>query len=156
MTTSALIVRPLSVEVLAFLGGVIDARGHVEVSMRHDRPQPRLAVTTRRRPLLDHLCTLTGTKLTDDAREYARRPCGEHCRETHSHVARQSAKWRVDSARATVVLWAVRPFIVGQVDEVGRALSAGLAAWPAARGNTGAQMAALGWPLPPAGVALST
>lgn len=133
---------------IAFVAGIIDARGHIEVSMRHDKPQPRLSVTTKRVELLEWLGKITGTKVSYDTRGYERRPCNEHCNQQHSHVVRQSAKWRVDSSRATVVLFNVAPHIVGQRKEVLEALRVGMASWPAARGDTAAQMARLGWPLP--------
>lgn len=131
-----------------WFAGVIDARGHIEVSLRHDKPQPRLSVTTRRLGLLHHLAALTGVEISVDERGYVRRQCSDHCQEPHVHV-RQSAKWRVDSARATIVLWNVRPHVVAMRSEVEMALRTGLQAWPAARGNTGMQMAALGWEIPP-------
>lgn len=140
---------PVPHEAAVYVAGVLDSRGHIEVSMRHERPQPRLSVTTRRVHLLEHLATLTGTTVSVDARGYERKPCGEHCSERHSHVVRQSAKWRVDSCRATIVLFNVSPFIVSQRAEVLEALRVGLDAYPAARGNTATQMARLGWALPP-------
>lgn len=133
---------------IAFLAGIIDARGHIEVGERHGFLQPRLAVTTRRTELLDYLCMRTGTSKSDEDRPYERRPCGSHCTDAHQHVVRQSAKWRVDSGRATVVLWNVKPYIVSQRAEVLRALRIGMDAWPPRRGNTGTQMLALGWALP--------
>lgn len=138
----------LSFESIVWVAGVIDARGHIEISDRHDKPQPRVTITTRRITLLDRLAQLTGTKVSADDRGYSRRPCTHHCTDQHVHVVRQSSKWRVDSARALVVLAAVQPYVVAQRDEVAEAIAVGLRSWPAARGNTGAQMAALGWPLP--------
>lgn len=134
---------------IPYVAGVVDCRGHIEISLRHDKPQPRLSVTTRRIELLLYLASLTGTKVSEDNRGYERRPCGEHCDGRHQHVVRQSAKWRVDSARATVVLWNVLPYIIGQTDRAREALLAGLEAWPALRGDTGKQMTKLGWELPP-------
>ncbi len=134
---------------LAFVAGVLDARGHIDMNDRHGRPQPRLSVTTRRVELLQHLAQLTGTTVREDDRSYDRRPCGVHCTEHHSHAVRQSAYWRVDSSRATIVLYNVQPFIVCQRVEVAQALAAGLESYPAARGDTAKQMKALGWALPP-------
>lgn len=131
-----------------YVAGVIDARAHIEVLNRHGKPQPRLSVTTRRVDLLQYLSRITGTRVSYDNRGYQRRPCGEHCGAPHSHVVRQSAKWRVDSARATIVLYNVAPFMVSRKDEVAEALRVGLDVWPAARGNTGALMKELGWHLP--------
>lgn len=143
--------KPIPVE---FIAGIIDARGHIEVNMRHDKPQPRLSVTTRRRELLEWMATVTGTAVSYDNRGYERKPCSEHCSQTHSHVVRQSAKWRVDSSRATVVLFNVAPHIVSQRPEVLEALRVGMAAWPAARGDTAKRMAELGWVLPEKGAPL--
>lgn len=133
---------------LGYIAGIIDARGHIEVQLRHGTQQPRLSVTTRRLALLEHLAQLTGTNVSIDNRGYERRPCGEHCSEAHSHVVRQSAKWRVDSSRATIVLYNVVPLLVSQRAEALAALRIGLQAYPARRGNTADQMSALGWALP--------
>lgn len=143
--------EPLPDETIAYVAGVLDARAHVEVMSGRGRgPQPRLSVTTRRLDLLEHLAGLTGTKISLDSRGYQRRPCVAHCVERHEHLVRQSAKWRVDCLRATIVLFNVQPFIVSQRIEVANALAVGLTAYPAARGNTAKQMAALGWALPEA------
>lgn len=128
-----------------WVAGVIDARGHIDVNDRHGRPQPRIRVTTARVGLLGRLAELTGTTVRTDGRGYERRPCGEHCRERHSHVARQSAYWNVDSARATVVLANVLPYLLDQYDRARWALLTGLDVWPPQRGDTLARMAALGW-----------
>lgn len=134
---------------LAYVAGVIDARAHIETTNRHGKPQPRLSVTTRRLALLEHLATLTGTNVSHDNRGYEKRGCGEHCGTAHIHVARQSAKWRVDCLRATIVLFNVQPYIVAQTVEVAEALRVGLESYPAARGDTAKKMARLGWELPP-------
>lgn len=133
---------------LAHIAGVIDARGHIEMNNRHGKLQPRLSVTTRRVVLLEYLANHTGVRISYDERGYHKRGCNEHCHEPHIKVARQSAKWRVDSLRATVVLYNVQPFIVSQVSEVAEALRVGLESYPAARGSTAKQMAELGWDLP--------
>ena len=133
---------------IEYVAGVIDARGHIEMNGRHGRPQPRIRVTTRRVELLQYLAALTGSSVVVDNRGYEKRPCSEHCTDRHTHVARQSAQWTVDSARATVVLHSIRPFVHAQADTVARALASGLTVWPPLRGNTVAQMAALGWSTP--------
>lgn len=134
---------------VAYFAGVIDARAHVEVlSGRGRGPQPRLSVTTRRIALLEHLAAQTGTKISHDNRGYARKSCAEHCAEQHVHVVRQSAKWRVDCLRATIVLHNTLPFLVAQRAEALEALRVGLEAYPAARGDTAKKMTALGWSLP--------
>lgn len=133
---------------VAYLAGVIDARGHVEVNVRHDRPQPRIRITTRRFGLLSHLAECTGTKVYADDRGYERRPCSNHCHEPHVHVVRQSSRWTVDSSRATIVLYNIEPFIVDKRDEVRTALMAGLDAFPPTRSNVPEVMVRLGWAIP--------
>lgn len=134
--------RPVPV---AWVAGVIDARGHIEVVDRHGRGQPRIRVTTARTALLHRLADLTGTTVKVDARGYQRRPCGSHCDERHSHVARQSAYWNVDSARATIVLANVLPYLVDQHAAARTAMLTGTNVWPPARGDTAKRMAGLGW-----------
>lgn len=136
--------------VVAWAAGVIDARGHIEVNARHGKGQPRVRITTKNLPLLERLAVLTGTRVVTDRIGYNRRPCTDHCVEQHTHIAWQSIQWTVDSARATIVLCNVRPFIVAREVDVARALDAGLAAFPPERGDTPRQMAALGWELPSA------
>lgn len=133
---------------IPWFAGVIDARGHIDLNVRHDKPQPRLSVTTRRMDLLIFMSEHTGTQISVDNRGYEKRPCGAHCKDKHVHVARQSAKWRVDSSRATIVLYNVQPYIISQVTEVRKALEIGLQSYPAARGNTAKKMQKLGWELP--------
>ena len=142
--------RPLLVETswLPYFAGVVDARGHIELNSRHGHPQPRVRVTTRRRELLEWLAARTGTTVVEDSRGYNRKLCGEHCSEQHVHVARQSAQWTVDSSRATVVLYAIQPYVIAQAAEVRRALLSGLERFPPAHGDVPRQMAGLGWPLP--------
>lgn len=132
----------------AWIAGVIDARGHIEAHNRHGHIQPRVRITTRHMPLLSALAGFCGNKIVLDERGYSRRPCGDHCVDQHSHVVRQSAQWTVDSARATVVLYNVVPFMHAQREEATLALEAGLQRFPPARGDLPAQMLALGWVLP--------
>lgn len=138
----------VSADEIRFIAGVIDARGHIEVNRRHERHQPRIRVTTKRHELLEWLAAATGTKVRRDTRGYERRPCSAHCRSQHVHVVRQSSYWTVDSGRATIVLYAVQPFIVCQVNEVRHGLLVGLDAFSTAKSDTAQQMAQLGWPLP--------
>ena len=133
---------------LHWVAGVIDARGHIELNDRRGTPMPRIRVTTRHVPLLQRLADLTGVKVRSDDRGYQRRSCGVHCTEQHVHVVRQSASWTVDSTRATIVLYAVSPFMVARHTEAIATLRIGLDSYPPQRGDTTKQMAALGWPIP--------
>lgn len=136
---------------VAYVAGVIDARGHLRLEMRHGKEQPRIAVTTRKISLLTVLSDLTGTKISMDDRGYQKRPCSEHCKDQHVHVVRQSAKWRVDCVRATVVLYNCLPFMVAQRDDALALLRVGLDNYQPSRNGTAAAMQRLGWDLPTVG-----
>lgn len=133
---------------IAYLAGILDARGSFEINIRHAYPQPRLRVTTRRVELLGWLAEKTGTGVVEDTRGYHRKLCGEHCTEQHVEVVRQSASWMVDSSRATVVLYNVQPHLISQQTEGRKLLLAGLERFPPARGDVPKQMAKLGWKIP--------
>jgi hypothetical protein len=138
----------MDVPPFAWIAGVIDARGHIESHNRHGHVQPRVRVTTRNVELLGTLARFCGNKVVLDERGYDRRPCGDHCTSQHQHMVRQSASWTVDSARATVVLFNVVPFLYAQRTTASLALEAGLKRFPPARGDLVPQMVALGWELP--------
>lgn len=135
---------------IAYLAGILDARGLFEINVRHTYPQPRLRVTTRRTELLSWLAERTGTAVVEDSRGYNRKLCGTHCQDAHVHVARQSAQWTVDSSRATVVLYNVQPYLISQQSQGRKLLLAGLERFPPAKGDVPRQMAQLGWKIPSA------
>lgn len=135
-------------QTIAFVAGVLDARGHIRVESRRGRPEPRIRVTTRRAELLTYLASLTGTRLHVDDAGYERRPCSAHCRDAHQHAVRQSAYFNIDATRAFIVLFNVRPFIVCQLNEVRAALEVGWGNYPPPKSATVAQMERLGWPIP--------
>jgi hypothetical protein len=138
----------LDLDEIAWVAGVLEARGHVEVTDRRGNPAPRLRVTTRKHELLVELARLTGNRVVKDERGYQKRPCGEHCRDQHVHVVRQSTQWTADSSRATIILAATMPYVRTRRVEFLRALEAGMRQWPATKGDTAKKMKALGWPMP--------
>lgn len=129
---------------LAFISGVIEARGHIEVGKRG----PRIRITTARTPLLTYLAKHTGVKVVHDDRGYQRRPCSDHCEQPHSHYVRQSTQWTVDSTRATIVLHNVMPYLIDTQPKAKKALATGMKNYPPARGDTITQMKKLGWETP--------
>lgn len=135
---------------LGYVAGVIDARGHITVNER--RPgnlTPRVRITTRKADLLHWLADRTGVTVKTDDRGYARRPCGDHCTERHSHQVRQSAYWNVDGARAVIVLHGVLPWLVVSRFDAIEAIRAGSLLWPIEpRSEVTEAMRRLGWPIP--------
>jgi hypothetical protein len=133
---------------IAWFAGVIDARAHLESHNRHGHVQPRVRVTTREEALLEELARWTGAKVVLDDRAYSRRPCGEHCQNQHSHIVRQSKQWTVDSARATILLHNLLPYLRVKRERAVVCVQAGLLRFPPARGDTHTQMLELGWEMP--------
>lgn len=134
---------------IAFIAGVIDCRGHITINERHTGyPQPGVRVTTRRTSILAYLARTTGNRVVEDSREYVRRPCLDHCDESHQHVARQSSIWTVGAGKATIILFNIQPYIVSQKEQIQAALDVGMAAWPTVRSTTVEAMKRLGWTIP--------
>lgn len=130
---------------IGYIAGVIDARGHIETHPT----RTRVAVTTKRKQLLQWLATHTGVGITLDDREYHKRGCTEHCELPHQHSQRRSAYWRVDGIRAGIVLASCYPYLVEQRLEAHAALQSLADRWPAApsRHELCREMKRLGWPL---------
>lgn len=134
---------------IPFIAGVIDCRGHIYINERHTGfPQPGVRVTTKREGILQHLAQATGSRTVLDTREYVRRPCLDHCDESHQHVNRQSAIWTCGAGKATIILYNIKPYVVSQTDKVNEALEVGLLAWATVRANTVEAMRRLGWSIP--------
>ena len=72
--------------------------------------------------------------------------CSEHCGEKHQHVQSMSGRWSVTGAKATVVLWNIRPYQHLQVKAADTALVVGLGT--GYKPATVARMAELGWDVP--------
>ena len=127
---------------------MLDARGAIRTEVRHGTLTPRIRVTTRRAELLAELTRLAGGNWTPDNREYHRKVCGIHCKDQHLEVARQSAYWNADAARATIILYSCAPFMVAQRDIALEVLEIGLRNFPPDRGNTVRLMRDIGWRIP--------
>ena len=132
---------------VAWIAGVLDARGHIRLEARRGVPQPRIRVTTRKTALLEHMASLTGTKPRYDTAGYERRNCSEHCKHKHEMV-RQSAYWDCDGIRATIILHSCLPHMVAQRAEAMEVLRVGYEQYSAARNGIAASMLRLGWTVP--------
>jgi hypothetical protein len=89
---------------------------------------PSIALSNGNIDMLHYLATLTGTRAITTRRTYVKAGCTEHCREKHQHVMSVSGRWSVTGAKATVVLWNIRPFIQLQTEQVRTDLVVGLSA----------------------------
>jgi hypothetical protein len=89
---------------------------------------PSIALSNGNIDMLHYLATLTGTRAITTRRTYVKAGCTEHCREKHQHVMSVSGRWSVTGAKATVVLWNIRPFIQLQTEQVQTGLVVGLSA----------------------------
>ncbi len=128
--------------VLPYFAGIVDARGSIGINLRNNHPQPRIRVMTGRLRLLEWLAGMTGVGVMTC------RPCSDDCTKRHYHTVRQSTQWTVDSSRAPIVLYNIRPFLIAQADLARDAYLAGVDVYPPARGNVPEQMRKLGWRLP--------
>jgi hypothetical protein len=89
---------------------------------------PAIAISNGNVEMLQYLAKLTGTRAVTTRQQYVKAGCSEHCREKHQHVMSVSGRWSVTGAKATVVLWNIRPYIHLQTEAVQTALVVGLGA----------------------------
>lgn len=130
---------------LAYVAAVIDSLGGVRVRHASGTDLPMVYAHGN----ADVLATLgewTGTRVVVTRRNYSRAGCAEHCPHPHQHIVSVSGRWSLTGAKATVVLWNVRPYLRVHADDARAALVVGTAA--PFKPATPAKMAALGWDLP--------
>lgn len=132
---------------LAYVAGILDALGRFRVHTSDEGTRlPHVGVSSPNLALLRDLADLTGVTVTNVVRDYNRVGCGEHCTAAHLHVDSITGRWQLVGHRATVVLAAVEPYLIGQHATAVDLVDLGLAA-PHKR-QTAAAMARLGWPTP--------
>jgi hypothetical protein len=133
---------------LAYVAGVVDLLGLIRVrTLPESGTQlPVVQMHGNHLPTFSYLGELTGTKAIVVRRDYARAGCAEHCREKHLHVTSRSGRWSLTGAKATVLLWNVRPYLRVQADAAREALEVGLRTHH--KPGTLRRMAELGWELP--------
>lgn len=134
---------------IPYAAGIVDSRGHIELTVRRGIATPRVRVTTRRDEITGWLSKWTGVEPHVDTRGYDRRGCSEHCDAKHQHISRQSTYWNVDAARAVIVLYNVLPFMVCSTITATGALSQAQPSWPVKpRTEITEAMRRLGWTIP--------
>lgn len=137
--------EPLSVTQLAYVAALIDTRANLTTRRARDAVLPQVEISGRPFPALEWLGQITGVRVVPTQRAFVKVGCSEHCAEKHIHVSSLSGRWFVSGAKATIVLAAVRPYLMlrrGQVDDLidlGRQVGH--------KGATVTEMAALGWPV---------
>lgn len=140
----------LEVGTLAYVAGVIDHQGLIRTrTLPHGTELPLVGLHGPNTRMLDFLAELTGTRAITTRRSYSKAGCAEHCKEKHQHITSTSGRWSVTGAKATVLLWNIRPYVHIQVDEVRSALVVGLTT--NVKPATITKMADLGWDIPPFG-----
>lgn len=136
----------MKVETLAYLAGVLDMHAVIRTRKGADGDLPSIAMHGPQTDMLEFLANLTGTRAIVTRRDYTKAGCAEHCAEKHQHIVSVSGRWSVTGAKATVLLWNVRPYMRLQTDVATAAIGSGLRAGykPATLKN----MRDLGWDLP--------
>ena len=131
---------------LAWYAGVIDLAGVIRTREVGDTVLPMLALHGPNTLLLQQFAEATATKVTIVKRDYHRMNCSVHCTEAHQHVLSESGRWSVSGAKATVVLFALRPYLRIQGYAADECIEVGMSA--PRKATTGFKMEELGWPLP--------
>lgn len=131
---------------LAYIAGAVDLIGNIRTRLAGDTELPMIAMSGNNAAMLNYLADVTGTRAVVTRRAYSKAGCAEHCSEKHQHVVSASGRWSVTGAKATVVLWNLRPFVRLQAEALRAALVVGLGANH--KPGTVAKMAALGWDVP--------
>ena len=60
---------------------------------------------------LPWLAEVSGVKVIEVAKDYARHQCSEHCPDRHTRIESTTRRWQLTGARATVVLYSVEPYL---------------------------------------------
>jgi hypothetical protein len=103
---------------LAYLAGIIDSIGRLRIHESAEGTKlAHVGVSSPDLVLLDRCASLTGVRVTRVRRDYDRLGCSAHCAEPHLHVLSLTGRWQLVGARATIVLTALLPYLVGRHDE---------------------------------------
>lgn len=114
----------IPVNQLGWVAGIIDAKGKIIRKRNRSRATPQivLSVEMKEYDVVRALCRLTGTRAElqapQQAPEWMRRGCREHCPDKHNHVGPYGdgrmppiARWTITGGGAAVVLWNVSIFL---------------------------------------------
>jgi hypothetical protein len=129
----------------AHLAGVLDVMGRIGVEKEM---YLSIQLSTKKLDVIQYLCNMTGTTLVPTEREFLRVGCVDHCKEQHQHVTSRSSRWKLVGAKATIILWNVRPYIKLQRSHVDMGLSLGMLNRDAWKSSTVDWMRERGWEIP--------
>lgn len=135
---------------LAYVAGAIDLLGLIRIRDAAGTPLPVVQMHGDHMHMLEFLGELTGTKAIVVRRSYTRAGCSIHCKEKHQHVVSVSGRWSLTGAKATVVLWNIRPYLRIQAEKADAAIAVGLRT--NFKPGTLRRMTDLGWVIPEFGV----
>lgn len=138
--------RMIATDDLAYMAGVVDLLGLIRTRMAENTELPLVQMHGQHMPILQYFGERTGTKAIVTRRDYTRAGCAEHCQEKHQHIVSVSGRWSVTGAKATVLLWNLRPFLRVKADLADRALAVGLNT--RFKQGTAEKMRRLGWEIP--------
>jgi hypothetical protein len=136
---------------LAYIAGIIDSQAGIRSRFVGETELPMVYVHGPNLPVLNLLADMTGTSVTVVRRGYAKAGCSTHCPDKHQHVTSVSGRWSVSGAKATVLLWNIRPYLMFQQEAAAAALAIGMSS--PLKQATPQKMVELGWSLPDFGVA---
>lgn len=132
---------------LAYVAGVVDLLGLIRVrDLPNGTRLPVVQMHGNYMPTFAYFGELTGTKAIVTRRSYSRAGCAQHCKEKHQHIVSKSGRWSLTGAKATIVLWNIRPFLRIQADKADEALVVGLDT--RFKPATLEKMRQLGWEVP--------
>lgn len=112
----------VSIEKLGWVAGILDLQGGTAQKTNRSRQSGRqgiLYVESKNLQVIAKLARLTGSEPEPRTprikNEYIRRPCTEHCNDSHSHSDeyefRPRTRWCISGAGAAVVLHSVMPYM---------------------------------------------
>jgi hypothetical protein len=129
------------------VAGVVDLLGLIRVrDLPNGTRLPVMQMHGNHMPTFTYLSELTGTKAIVVRRSYSRAGCAQHCKEKHQHITSVSGRWSLTGAKATIVLWNIRPYLRVQADRAEEALNVGLRT--RFKAATLEKMRQLGWDIP--------
>lgn len=131
---------------LAYVAAVVDLLGLIRIRDAGGTQLPVVQLHGKYLPTMQYLGELTGTRAIQTRRSYARAGCSEHCADKHQHIVSVSGRWSLTGAKATILLWNIRPFLRLQVERAAQAMNVGFST--PFKPATLQKMQQLGWDVP--------
>lgn len=105
-------------EQIAWVAGILDARGYLGKRRSGELELPTIAVTMKApSPVIERLCELTMVRPINVGKNYNRHGCAAHCPQPHVHVIGEYQRWIVTGAKCRVVLEQCLPHLVALREE---------------------------------------